>query len=267
MDNLGLVSIIMPTFNSARFIKETIDSVLAQTYKNWEIIAVDNDSTDETQKIIESYKDTRIFFYLNNCNKGQAFSRNRAIQLARGRFIAFLDSDDIWFPDKLEKQLSFMSKHGYKACYSNYIEIDQGGKELGVMYTGPEKMTAKFYDTHYGYIGFLTSIFDASLVGKVFANDKIGSACADQALLYRVMEKGGEFHLLDEVLAKYRIVNGSPSHSGKFRSLKYHYIYYRLDRKLPVVQSLFQTFRKGVFYIFGKKVKFRKKYNGRWKEN
>lgn len=265
--DFGLVSIIMPTYNSARFIDETLQSVFAQTYTNWEIVVVDNGSTDDTLEKIKKYNDHRIRVFVNEVNKGQAYSRNRAIDEANGRFIAFLDSDDIWTPDKLQIQLEYMAENNYLACYSNYIEIDEKGNEIGAMVSGPKKMTAKFYDRHYGYIGFLTSIYDCEKIGKVHSNPNILSACADQALLYRVMERGGDFFLINKVLAKYRIVSGSPSHSGKWRSLKYQYTYYKIDRNKNSFAAWVNAFRKGVFYVFGKRLKYRRRYQSIWEEN
>lgn len=266
MKDYGLVSIIMPTYNSSRFIEETIKSVLVQTYVNWEIVIVDNGSTDDTLDRVRNFNDDRIHIFINEKNRGQAYSRNRAIEESKGKYIAFLDSDDIWVKDKLEIQLKFMEDNGSHACYSNYIEMDESGKETGAMVSGPKKMTAKFFDRHYGYIGFLTSMYDCSVYGKVYSNPDILSACADQALLFRVMEKGGNFYLIDKVLAKYRIVSGSPSHSGKFRSLKYQYTYYRIDRRKSWLGAWFNAFRKGLFYVFGKRIKYRKRYEGQWIE-
>ena len=108
-----LVSVITPAFNSGRFIAETINSVLSQTYQNWELIIVDDGSTDETVRIVKSFqeKDNRIKLFENESNKGSAFSRNLALRNAKGKWIAFLDSDDIWHPEKLEKQIKFMTEN------------------------------------------------------------------------------------------------------------------------------------------------------------
>lgn len=258
-NDYGLVSIIMPTYNSARFIRETILSVLNQGYENWEIIIVDNGSTDDTLKIASSFNDSRIHIFINEVNRGQTYSRNRAILESKGEWVAFLDSDDLWVPDKLEKQLAFMSQNGIHACYGNYIEINESGIENGFLVTGPDVVTERLFDKHYDYIGFLTAIYNQSYVGKISANAKIGSACADQALLYRVLQKCS-FYKIDECLAKYRIVAGSPSHSGKIRSLKYQYIYYKIDRGFGLIRSCFEAVRKGFYYVFGKRIKYRKRY-------
>ena len=110
-----LVSIITPTYNCAKFIAATIDSVLAQTYKNWEMIIVDDCSQDDTQRIVEDYvsKDSRIRYYLLDKNSGAAVARTTAMNLAKGSYMAFLDSDDIWLPNKLEQQIAWMQSNGY----------------------------------------------------------------------------------------------------------------------------------------------------------
>ena len=113
-----LVSIIMPSYNTGRFIKDTIESVLAQSYTNWELIIVDDCSTDDTDQIIERYlTDNRIIYIKNKTNSGAALSRNRALREAKGKWIAFLDSDDLWEPLKLEKQIAFMQENGYAFSY------------------------------------------------------------------------------------------------------------------------------------------------------
>ena len=120
-----LVSIIMPSYNTADYISESIKSVQAQVYSNWELIIVDDCSTDNTDDVVKPFLvDSRIRYLKNERNSGAAVSRNRALREARGRWIAFLDSDDLWVPEKLEKQISFMEKNGYSFSYTNYEEID-----------------------------------------------------------------------------------------------------------------------------------------------
>ncbi|MEE0860261.1 MAG: glycosyltransferase family A protein, partial [Paludibacteraceae bacterium] len=108
---MDLVSIIMPAYNSGRFIEQSIRSVLSQTYTEWELLIVDDCSTDDTPSIVASFKDKRIHFQRNEHNMGAALSRNKAIQAAKGKYIAFLDADDKWLPTKLEKQVGFMQNN------------------------------------------------------------------------------------------------------------------------------------------------------------
>ena len=138
---LGLVSIIMPSYNTAAYIKESIQSVLNQTYTNWELIIVDDCSTDSTDEVLETIKDSRIRYFKNDKNSGAAVSRNKALREAKGQWIAFLDSDDLWMPEKLEKQIYFMESNGYAFSYTSYEEIDIEGNKTGIRVTGPKKIT------------------------------------------------------------------------------------------------------------------------------
>ena len=157
----NLVSIIMPSYNTGSFIRETIESVLAQSYSDWELIIVDDCSTDNTDDVVSQYlADERIRYIKNETNSGAAVSRNRALREARGKWIAFLDSDDLWMPEKLEKQLSFMKTNGYFFSYTDYEEIDVNGKQTGVRVTGPRKVT-KTGMYNYCWPGFLTVMYDA----------------------------------------------------------------------------------------------------------
>ena len=142
-----IVSVIMPSFNTGRFIKEAINSVINQTYTNWELIIVDDCSNDDTNEIINSFEDSRIKYLKNDTNMGAAICRNRALKEAKGKWIAFLDSDDLWKKDKLEKQISFMEKGGYDFSYTNYIEMDEKSTPNGIIVTGPKKISKnKMYD-------------------------------------------------------------------------------------------------------------------------
>lgn len=134
-----LVSIIMPSYNTAPYISETIQSVLNQTYQNWELIVVDDCSTDNTDQVVAYIKDERIKYLKNEKNSGAAISRNRALRESKGRWIAFLDSDDLWMTEKLEKQIAFMESNGYSFSYTNYEEMDMDGNSTGVKVTGPPK--------------------------------------------------------------------------------------------------------------------------------
>ena len=136
------VSIIMPSYRTAKYIAESISSVQRQTYTNWELIIVDDCSPDNTDEVIAPFlSDKRIRYLKNKVNSGAAVSRNRALREARGRWIAFLDSDDLWMPDKLEKQISFMKQRGYHFSYTNYEEINEAGEKTGVHVTGPKKIS------------------------------------------------------------------------------------------------------------------------------
>ena len=136
-----LVSIIMPSYNTSQYIAETIQSVIDQSYQNWELIIVDDCSTDNTDYVVSKINDQRIIFLKNKKNSGAAVSRNRALREAKGKWIAFLDSDDLWKSDKLEKQIQFMKKNNYSFSYTNYEEIDVHGNDTNVKVTGPKRIT------------------------------------------------------------------------------------------------------------------------------
>lgn len=135
----GLVSIIMPSWNTAEYIEESIKSVINQSYENWELIIVDDCSTDNTDDVVKQFLgDTRIKCLKNEKNCGAALTRNRTLRLAKGERIAFLDSDNLWKPDKLQKQIDFMNKNGYVFSYHNFEKIDETSTPLNVLVTGPK---------------------------------------------------------------------------------------------------------------------------------
>ena len=142
MKDYGLVSIITPTWNCATFICETIRSIQAQTYQNWELIISDDCSTDNTKEVIKPYlqEDKRIKYICNDKNSGAAITRNNALKVARGKWIAFLDSDDLWLPEKLEKQVAFMVENNYAFSYHEYTEMTEDGKDMGVYVSGINKV-------------------------------------------------------------------------------------------------------------------------------
>ena len=220
----GLVSIIMPSWNTGRFIAESIQSVIDQTYENWELIIVDDCSTDNTDEVIATFSDKRIRFYKNEKNSGAAVTRNKAIREAKGEWIAFLDSDDLWNPDKLEKQLAFMNEHGYVFSYHDYVKIDEESKPLNIYVTGPDIVTkSKMYN--YGYPGCLTFMYSAKALGLIQIKDIKKNN--DYAILLKLCKKA-DCYLLKENLAQYRIRKKSISHDKITKKLKSHYDLFHL---------------------------------------
>lgn len=251
----GLVSIIMPSYNTGRFIKESIESVLAQTYQNWELLIVDDCSTDNTDEVVKPFLvDPRIFYIKNEKNSGAAVSRNRALREAKGKWIAFLDSDDLWEPEKLEKQIVFMEKHGYHFSYTNYIEIDEDSRPNGNSVTGPKRIT-KHGMYNYCWMGCLTVMYDAQIVGLVqIADIKKNN---DYAMWLKVCQKAN-CYLLDEMLAKYRKRSGSISNHGYTKLIKWHYKLYReAEKKGPVSSAVLMT--RNLFFGVIKKMKYVKR--------
>lgn len=244
----ALVSIIMPSYNSAGFIDETIHSVLNQTYENWELIIVDDCSTDETDAVIVPFlSDSRIKYYKNGVNSGAAVSRNRALREAQGHWIAFLDSDDLWMPDKLEKQISFMVENGYHFSYTNYNEIDDDGNELGTLWTGPKKIDWIRMGM-FNYMGCLTVMYDRDYVGLIQVADI--KKRNDYAIWVKVVKKC-DAYLLDECLSTYRVrSSGSIMNRGKnpLGRMKYNYQMWRESEGKGVLVSVILT---GVNTVFG----------------
>lgn len=236
----NLVSIITPTYNCGAFIAETMDSVLAQTYGNWEMIIVDDCSTDDTKAVVEAYqaKDARFIYHCLEQNSGAAVARTKAMELANGEYMAFLDSDDLWTPDKLERQLKFMNDNSYAFSCTAYEQIDEESKPLGkVIKTVPK--------TDYNRllldcpVGNSTVMYNVEKMGK-FQVPNIRKR-NDDALWLQMLKKEKYIHGMEDVLMRYRIRSGSIS-ANKFKVIKYHWILYREIEHLSVPRSLFHIF-------------------------
>lgn len=253
----SLVSVIMPSWNCGRFIEESIHSVQSQTYQNWEIIIIDDCSADNTEEIVKSIGDPRIFYYKNEYNCGAAVSRNRALREAKGRWIAFLDSDDLWESTKLEKQIRFMEENNYKFSYTCYSEMYSDGNDTGIHVSGPPKIT-KLGMFAFCWPGCLTVMYDAEAVGLIQIEDIKKNN--DYAMWLKVCKKA-DCYLLNECLAKYRRGRaGSVSSHSITTMIKWHYKLFREAEKMGVVTSLWHT---GVNLVCGfyKKQKYMIKTN------
>ena len=238
--NQDLVSIIMPSYNCGKYVEETICSVQAQTYQNWEIVFVDDCSTDNTIRIVNDLqdKDSRIRLYQNHINSGAAVSRNNALREAKGRWIAFLDSDDLWEPTKLEKQVRFMEENGYKFSYSCYQEMDSGGMLTGVEVSGPKHVT-KAGMFAFCWPGCLTVMYDANAIGLLQIEDIKKNN--DYAMWLKVCQKV-DCYLLPEVLAKYRRGrSGSVSSHGITTMIGWHYKLWREAEKKNAFVAAYYT--------------------------
>lgn len=251
----GLVSVIMPSWNTGEFISESIQSVINQTYTNWELIIVDDCSTDNTDEIVDSFKDDRIRCFKNEKNSGAALTRNRALREAKGEWIAFLDSDDLWMPEKLEKQIKFMKENKYALSYTEYEKIDEDDRPLNVYVSGPEIVNKrKMY--HYDYIGQLTMMYSAKVFGLIQIKDiKKNNDYAIRLQLYK--KHGTCAYLLKENLAKYRVRKVSISHDKFRRKFKSHYdLFHMCDGKNVVVAMWLACWN--MWYGVWKKKKFEK---------
>lgn len=248
--NKPLVSIITPTYNCSNYIKDTIESVLNQTYQNWEMIVVDDLSRDDTLDIVRIYakQDARIRVFSLKEKGGASIARNFAINKANGMYIAFLDGDDLWLPEKLEKQICFMNKYNYVFTYTNYYIMQSkfvdNKKRLLPIQKCPQKVAYKEMLKR-NYIGCLTVMFDAEKVGKI--NIPRLDKRNDYALWLKILQKGFEAHLLDESLAIYRNHQGL-SHGSKFKLLKYHYQVFKKVLGYHRIKALFFTARNLFYY-------------------
>ena len=252
-----LVSIIMPSYNTAKYILESIESVLKQTYTNWELIIVDDCSTDNTDEVIATFLcDDRIRYIKNEKNSGAAVSRNRALAEAKGKYIAFLDSDDLWEPEKLEKQLSFMTENGYKFTYTDY-RIQLNGKWLPYVYTGPTKVT-EWKMKNYCYFSTITVMYDREFVGLVSIEPIRKNN--DYAMWLKIVKKAPCYRL-PECLSYYIKHEGSISSGSKWKLIKHHYIMWRVaEHKNPV--SAWILTARNLFFGVIKKIRYKKKLKG-----
>lgn len=252
----GIVSVVMPSYNSERFIAQSIESVQAQTYSDWELLIVDDCSTDGTVAVAEAMaeKDLRIHIFVNEHNSGAACSRNRALREAKGDWVAFLDSDDLWLPEKLERQLTFMCDIGCSFSYTDYETIGEDRKPLGQRYSGPARIT-RFGMRRYCWPGCLTVMYDRREIGPVQIADL--KRHNDYAMWLKAAEKA-DCMLLPEVLGQYRVRTSSVSHGVGLKSQVEHlYVLWREGEGMSVPHAAFRTLVNLVFGAY-KKVCYRR---------
>lgn len=224
MKEHGLVSIITPSYNCSRYIEETINSIQAQTYDNWELLITDDCSSDNSCAVIEGYarKDPRIKLLKLDENSGAGVARNKSIEEAKGRFIAFCDSDDRWYPDKLEKQLKFMVEKDCAISHTSYMTCDEKDKITGIVVCRKkETLKSMCKDDK---MGFLTVIYDTDKVGKVFM--PLMRKRQDWGLKLKILKLCKEAYGMKEPLAYYRQHQGSIS-SNKRSLIKYNIAVYK----------------------------------------
>ena len=237
LKDYGLVSIIMPSYNASRFITESIKSVIVQTYQNWELLIADDCSKDSSVEVIKKMidKDQRIKLFSLLKNVGAAAARNVAIEHANGQYIAFLDSDDVWEPEKLERQLAFMKENKYAFTYSEYYVMEEDGKKTGSFIRIPSSLSYRQYLRN-TIIGCLTVVIDRNIVGD-FRMPLIKSS-HDMALWLLIMKRGYKAYGIKEVLAGYRL--GSTSNTAKkWKAAK---DVWRVYRKIEHLSVLFSAF-------------------------
>ena len=254
MKDYGMVSIVMPSYNSEHFIAQSIASVQAQTYGNWELLVVDDCSSDGTVAVAESIAedDPCIRVFVNEYNSGAACSRNRALREAKGDWVAFLDSDDLWAPEKLERQLAFMRDNGCSFSYTEYETMGEGGEPLGRRYSGPKRITRAGM-RRYCWPGCLTVMYDVHEIGLVQIADL--KKHNDYAMWLKVSDKA-ECLLVPEVLGRYRVRESSISHGGtRIKQAEYLYRLWRTAEGCCRAASLFHT-ALNIVCSFYKKAKY-----------
>lgn len=239
MENENLVSIITPVYNCEKYIRDTILSVINQTYKNWEMILVDDCSNDNSRKIIEEFinDDSRIKYYKLNENSGAAIARNYALEKSKGRFIAYLDSDDLWRESKLEKQIEFMLKNNYAFSCTDYEKIDDDGNSLNKVIKIPKKVDYNLFlrNTIIQTVGVMV---DTQITGKdVLIMPNIRRR-QDAATWCQLLKAGYDCYEVPENVSFYRVVTNSLS-SNKFKAVKGTWFLYRNIEKLSLPKACF----------------------------
>lgn len=242
-----LVSIVMPSFNSELTINESVESVLSQTYRNWELLITDDCSTDKTASIAKQLcnLDSRVHFYSLNVNSGAGAARNNSIRVAKGRYIAFLDADDLWMNNKLELQVKHMQSTDSLLSYTSYQKFSAKG-DGGIIIP---KASVSYNELLYGnIIGCLTAMYDQEALGKRYM--PLIRKRQDMGLWLDILKDVDEASLVPHVLAKYRVDSGMTQ--NKLTVLGYQWRFYRDVANL----GFFKSIRVFVAYSFKGLFKF-----------
>lgn len=268
MEASGMVSIIMLSKNKAQYVEESVRSVMEQTYQNWELLFMDDNSKDNTITLMMDLKDEakirredytvidRIKVSQTVSDRGEAVNRNKLLHEARGRWVAFLDVGDVWAPDKLEKQIRFMEKKGYAFSYHKYGLMNSQSSSRGVVISGKEHVT--YQDMlKCCWPGYLTVMYDAEKVGKFRLHNTRQNN--DYSLWLAISERN-DCYLLDDNLATMRTPYGIFSRFLRTDKIKWRYEVYRVEEDLRPITSFFYTLRNG-WYGLMKWMKYVKKVN------
>lgn len=238
MLKVELVSIIMPTYNVGALVIETVSTVIEQSYTNWELLVVDDCSTDNTRELLANLakQDPRIKCLFSEKNVGAGGSRNIGLSKAQGKYIAFLDSDDLWLPDKLESQIAFMKENSAPICHTSFSFIDENGHpRKGAVHVSPlVKLEDNLKNTE---IGTSTAMIDRTIVGSDFRFSHL-RARQDLKLWIELLGKGFTSYGLEKVLVKYRVRSGSVS-SNKWKMLYVTFKVYMSTRQLSFTKRVY----------------------------
>lgn len=255
VEKLPLVSIITPLYNSEKYIEQCILGVQNQTYEFWELLIIDDHSDDDSLDIVKLFaqNDPRIMITSLQENKGAAYCRNMATESAQGEFISFLDADDFWHPEKLEKQVKFMLENSCDVSFSSYVQVDETGIPLRIITALPELSFEK--QLRNNYIGNLTGIYNANSLGKIFSPNL--RKRQDWAVWLEAIKRYGNPALgLQENLGFYRVNKNSLS-SNKLNLIKHNFNFYRqhLDYSIPKSSYAMAVFFWEYFVVRRKQIK------------
>lgn len=240
-----LVSIVMPAYNNEQYVGAAIRTVLAQTHRDWELLFVDDCSNDKTVEIAQSFRDPRIRVFRNEKNCGAAVSRNRGLREAKGTWVAFLDADDWWHPEKLARQLRFMKENGYSFTCTDLRRKTEGVWSK-VVRTGPLRV-GKWRMYRYCYFSTITVMFHRATIGLVQIADLKKNN--DYAMWLKMIEKA-ECHRLPECLSFYIKHGKSISSGSKFKLIRWHYVLFRKGQGFSPIVSFLLTLNNLIFGIF-----------------
>lgn len=236
----GLISIIVPVYNVEKYIVETMECVEAQTYENWELLLVEDGSRDGSAerivRFLEEKKDPRLRLIRQPSNMGAAMARNRGLLEAKGRYIAYLDADDLWMPEKLEKELRFMQKKDAAFVFTGYEFADEQGRGTGKVVRVPETLNYKQALSN-TTIFTTTVMFDTEKIGKEELQMPVIKS-EDTALWFRVLRNGYTAYGLDENLVKYRRTGNTLS-SNKVEAVRRIWNLYRRSERLGILESAY----------------------------
>lgn len=247
------VSIITPCYNSERFLRETIVSVLNQTFKDWEWIITDDCSKDNSVKMIKEYQDPRIILITLEKNVGAGKARNLALERAKGRYITFIDSDDVWDTNFLEEMVSFMKKEKVELAYSSYARCDESLKPQIEDFKADKIVTfANLLKTC--RLSLLSSMYDSKRVGKFYFPE--GTKREDHVMWLNLLKKIPEGKPLLKTMAKYRMHSNSVSRK-KSNIVKDQYLVYRNFMGFSAFKSLYYTMHWAIYGF----VKYSKWFN------
>ncbi len=234
-----LISVITPVYNCEKLIGNTIECVQSQTYTNWELLLVDDCSTDKSAEVIEQYtkSDERIKYYKLEKNGGAAVARNHALKMSKGRFIAYLDADDLWKKEKLELQKKYMLKNNIAFSCTDYEKIDEEGKSLNKIVKIPQKVNYNLFlrNTIIQTVGVMV---DTKITGKELLVMPNIRRRQDAATWCQLLKNGYDCYEVPDNLSYYRVVKNSLS-SNKFKAAKMNWYWYRKIEKLPLWKACY----------------------------